>query len=400
MGLLANGISKISNPLESDDTSNAIKVCKTLGAKVKVALGHITIESHFPLESKANKINTGDSGITTRFILPALGLRQHFNQPVIFDCGEQMQKRPIASLVKALNNLGMKISYLKTKGRCPLVVRGKLMGGKILIDGTTSQYLSALLMSLPLAPNGSEIKVKNLNERPYVEMTLKWLDSFGIKYSHQKMGNIDIYKIKGGQNYRAFKKTVPGDFSSASYIIAAGCLLAGKVGLKGLDMKDPQGDKRLVDILRRMGANIELSKSKITVKGGYKLRGVDVDAKDIPDLLPTLAVIGTQAKGKTRIYNVAQARIKETDRIKSMTEGLRRMGANIREQKNGLTIYQSKLEGALVKGFNDHRTVMALTIAGLLAKGKTIIKDAQAVDKTFPHFFSTLKRLGSNITLI
>lgn len=291
-----------------------------------------------------------------------------------------------------------------------MIVKGSLIGGNAKVDGITSQYLSALLMSLPLAQKDSVISVKNLHERPYVEMTLKWLDDFGIKYFHSRLKNIDRYKIKGRQTYKYFKRQIPGDFSSASYFLAAGALIGKPIAIKGLDMNDPQGDKRLVDILRKMGANVQILKSSVIVGAGFSrpsiaggqarpLRGIKINANDIPDLVPTLAVLGTMAKGKTEITNVKQARLKETDRLHSMAEGLRAMGARIIEKKDGLVVYQSKLKGTSVKGYNDHRTVMALTLAGMLAEGQTVISDAQAVDKTFPEFYRLMKKLGAKIII-
>lgn len=411
-GLLANGRSTLINPLASDDTNTAIKVLTRLGAKIEFGNNRITVKStgkpslssltgHLPQRGRSGGavLHTGDSGITTRFILPALGLRADFNRPIVLDCGQQMRQRPIQSLVQALNDLGMDIKYQQLPGQCPLLVRGKLTGGQTQVDGTTSQYISALLMSLPLAEKDSVITVKNLHERPYVDMTLNWLNSFGINYGHSKSKNIDRYKIKGRQTYKYFRRSIPGDFSSASYFLAAGALMGQKVILKGLDMADPQGDKRLVVILKAMKAGIQVTRSSITISKAKNLRGIKIDANDIPDLVPTLAVLGTQAGGRTEISNVRQARIKETDRLHSMTQGLRAMGAKVVEKADGLIIYQSHLKGAQVQGFNDHRTVMALALAGMLASGTTTVRGAEAVNKTFPEFYRLMKKLGAKISL-
>ncbi len=398
--LLSKGTTEIKNFLDSEDTEAAFQVAKELGVQLNRSSGRLTITSAgTPIRKTFKKINTGNSGVTTRFILPVLGLRENNEQPVIFDCGEQMRARPITSLVNALNHLGMSITFLNEENQCPLLVEGALEGGTASVDGITSQYLSALLISLPLARKDSVITVKNLHERPYVEMTLSYLKSFGISYSHMRRSGSDVFKIKGGQKYRSFKKTIPGDFSSASSFIAAGCLIEGKLVLEGLDMKSSQGDKRLIEILKKMGADIKISKTKIIITGGKQLTGISIDANDIPDLVPALAIVATKARGKTKIYNVAQARLKETDRIRSMSLGLRRMGARVEEHKDGLTVYESELHGASVRGFNDHRTVMAFTVAGMLAEGKTTISDAEAVNKTFPKFFRSIKSLGAKVLL-
>ena len=400
LGSLATGKSEIENSLDCEDTQTALKVLKNLNIRILRRSGKLIVEGGgLPVKTKNKNINTGNSGITTRFILPILGLRGNNAAPLIFDCDSQMRKRPITPLVNALNNLGMKITFLKTRGNCPLVVEGALTGGSTSVDGITSQYISALLLSLPLAKKNSVITVKNLNERPYMEMTLEYLKSLGVSISHRKIKNLDVYKIRGRQQYRDFRKTISGDFSSTSCFIAAGCLIKGKIVLEGLGLKSLQGDKRLIEILRRMGADIETLKNKIVIRGGKNLTGMPVDANDIPDLLPALAVVATCAEGKTKICNVPQARLKETDRIKSMALGLRRMGARVEERTAGLTVYKSDLKGCTVSGYKDHRTVMALVVAGMIAQGTTVISNREAVSKTFPKFYQLMKGLGGNIRL-
>lgn len=396
--LLAGGRSILSNVLDSEDTQDAIRVCQALGANIIYKETDIIVNSPgLPLKDTTKAINTGNSGITTRFAMPLLGYRLNSAEPVRFDCGEQMRARPVRTLVEALNNLGMHIQYLDQPGACPLTVTGRLQGGKASVDGLSSQYLSALLIALPCAEQNSQITVNNLHERPYVEMTLNWLKEQQVHYHHQISENIDIFNIPGQQRYHPFQKMMTGDFSSASSLIIAGALLGNPVELLGLDMRDPQGDKRLISILQEMGANIVIEPSRLIIHGSKSLTGMRIDANDIPDLLPVLAVIGTQAAGKTTIVNVKQARIKETDRIHSLTEGLRRMGAKIEEREDGMTIYQSTLTGNHVRGFGDHRTVMALSIAGLVAKGVTVIDDAHAIDKTFPGFVKMMQSLGANM---
>lgn len=398
--LLAKGESTLLNLLDSADTQAAMQVCASLGARISATSHDVTINSNgLPLINCAAEINTGNSGITTRFILPLLGLRKNYASPILLNCGQQMQGRPIKSLVDALSNLGMRIQYSEQAGRLPISVTGQLEGGETVIDGITSQYLSALLIGLPCAKNDSVITVKHLHERPYVNMTLDWLQRQGIVYTHQLINHVDTFYIPGRQHYAPIKTAIKGDYSSASCLIAAAALLPSEVELQGLDNEDPQGDKRLITILQAMGADIEIEQETIKIKGHKPLTGMRIDANDIPDLVPALAVIATCAQGKTEIYNVMQARIKETDRIHSMVEGLRKMGARIEEQRDGMTIYQSTLQGAFVKGYDDHRTVMALTVAGIIANGTTIITDGEAINKTFPKFVETMQALGANMTV-
>jgi 3-phosphoshikimate 1-carboxyvinyltransferase len=398
LALLSEGESTLMNILDSDDAEDAINVCKKLGANINIHGNKLLLKSEgLPINTDIKAIHTGNSGITTRFILPLLGLRKHTQQSIIINCGEQMRARPIQSLVTALTHLGLSIEYLENEGVLPVSVSGSLKGGIAEVDGITSQYISALLISLPCAEQDSEIFVKNLHERPYMEMTLAWLKEQYIQFTHSMEKNTDIFHIKGNQRYKSFTTTIAGDFSSASYLIAAATLTEGCVELSGLNMQDPQGDKRLVTILQEMGADITIEHNSLIIQGGKLLKGIKIDANDIPDLLPTLAVIGTQAMGKTEIINVRQARIKETDRIHSMTEGLTLLGAKVDEHDDGLTVYQSKLQGASVSGYDDHRTVMALSVAGMLAEGLTVIDDAEAINKTYPKYIETMRSIGAKM---
>lgn len=401
LSVLANGKSTLYNLPTSKDVETAITVCQQLGAFVQ-RNQHCTyiISKGVPLCSEIDFVDSDNSGITTRFVMPMLGLRQSGNQPVQLDCDEQMRQRPIAPLVQALQTLGLTIDYLKKPGQLPISVRGELKGGAATVDGLTSQYLSALLLSLPSAQQDSVIRVTDLHERPYVEMTLDWLKKNNIKFAHEHIANEDIFRIPGNQRWSAQNKHIAVDFSSASYLLAAAVLIPGTVTLHGIDMTDPQGDKQLVTLLQSMGANISIDEQKrsLTIQGGNPLQWITIDGNDIPDLLPTLAVIGTQSTGCTRIYNVKHARIKETDRIHSMVEGLTKMGANVEEGEDHLTIHQSALVGATkLNGYGDHRTVMALALAGLLAQGETTITDAKAINKTFPQYVEMMQALGANM---
>lgn len=401
LATLARGKSVLHNVLQSDDTRTAINVFKTLGVNVEESGNSLLIKSSgVPLLTQANKINTGNSGITTRFVVPILGLRKKSQEEIILDCDSQMKQRPIKPLIEALQTLGLDIKCLEEDGKCPLNITGSLKSGEIKIDGLTSQYLSALLLSGPCVNGGLKIMVENLNERPYVDMTLAWLDKQNIEYKHYQMNGQDIFHLVGGQEYRPFTKIIPVDFSSASYLIATAVLIPGEVVIKNIDMNEVQGDKRIINILKDMGADITIQNNELLIRGGKPLHGITIDANDIPDMVPTLAVVATQAEGETKIINVAQARIKETDRINSMAMGLGAMGVYVEEKPDGLIIKKSLLHGAEVDGFGDHRTVMALALAGLLADGETVISMAEAVNKTFPSFVTIMNSLGCKIKVV
>ena len=399
---LCAGESCLFNFLSAEDTQDAIRVCRQLGASIiqeadtcrivgvdkQAARGMVTQKTVFV---------SGNSGITSCFLLPLLGLRDNAAQVIRVDCGEQMRGRPIAALVNALRQLGLSIDYADQSGFFPLLISGCLQGGKIRMDGGSSQQVSALLLALPCAQQDSEIWVENLVSRPYLEMTIDCLNAQKIQYTQTVRSGRTLFCIQGRQRYKAFRQLISGDFSSASYCIAAAVLIPGSVEIFGLNGDDSQGDKRLISILQTMGAAITVNSTSLLIEGGKPLQGIKIEARDIPDLLPTLAVIGTQALGKTEIMQVKHARTKETDRIRSMTLGLRQLGAHIEEKEEGMVVYQSQLKGAALEGCGDHRTVMALSLAGLLASGISSVTNAEAVAKTFPGFLTSMQALGATI---
>ncbi len=392
---LAKGVSTLHFLPESEDVSAALTVCKDLGAKIETATCHencIRVESRgFPLRPLKNTVWTANSGITTRFVLPILALTEGALLMQI-NADEQMRKRPLQDLLKNLSDLGCHID----SSTWPIAIRGPLKGGSTLVNGLTSQFISALLLSGLYAESDVELHVENLNERPYLDLTLEWLSSQNIRFEHIREGSVDHFHLRAGRVYSPIDYYVPGDYSSASTFLAAGALFDGEINLEGLDSKDLQGDRRLLSILEKMGAKLSISSHNIRVHKA-SLKGLDIDANDIPDLVPTLAVLGTQAEGVTRILNVPQARFKETDRLHSITAGLQAMGAHIEELADGLVIHPSPLHGAKVQGFNDHRTIMALALAGLLADGETVIDTAEGLRKTYPLFGDHLKALTATL---
>jgi 3-phosphoshikimate 1-carboxyvinyltransferase len=264
----------------------------------------------------------------------------------------------------------------------------------------SSQFVSSLLFSCPCAPQDTSIDVENLHERPYVEMSMHWLDRLGIRYKASP--DRTAFWVRGRQTYQAIDYTVPGDFSSATFAAVAAPLTGSVLLLQGLDFSDPQGDKGVFDILARMGATVEKSgpAAATAVNGTKMVHGRVIDLNAMPDSLPAFSVLGCVAKGETRIVNVAQARIKETDRIAVMTEELAKMGADVREERDGLTVRTSRLIGAHVNGHGDHRVVMALALAGMVAEGETVIDTAEAAAVTYPTFLEDFRKLGAQMEVV
>ena len=244
--------------------------------------------------------------------------------------------------------------------------------------------------------NDNEIKVNNIHEIPYIKMTLKWLNEQGIQY--KSADDLSNFKIKGNQHYKSFEKEVPADWSSAAFPLVAGAITQSNILIRGLDINDVQGDKAIIDYLKKMGADISTEKNGIRIQG-KELQGADIDLNPTPDALPAMCISACAAKGTTKLYNVVHARIKETDRIKVMTKELSKMGAHIREMDDGVLVDKSTLKGERVQGYNDHRVVMALALAGLIAEGTTKISTAEAVNVTFPTFIHMMQSIGAKIKM-
>jgi 3-phosphoshikimate 1-carboxyvinyltransferase len=392
---LADGESRIESPLASADTLAAMDAYRALGAEIDVTRPDVWLvrgASGRPI-APANVIDVRNSGTTLRIATGSATLVS--KGLAVFTGDDQIRRRPIGPLARSLNDLGASVTSTLDNGCAPLIVGGRLRGGRTSIEAVSSQFLTGLLMSCPLADGGSEIDVPLLNEKPYVHITLDWLERSGIQLERDELR---WFRVPGGQRYRPFSRRVPADFSSATFFLAAGVLGDNDVVVRGLDMSDQQGDKAVVDYLRQMGARVEVKPEGIHVCPG-QLQGCELDLNATPDALPMMAVVGCFARGSTSLVNVPQARLKETDRIAVMTAELARMGAKIRERPDGLEIEEGRLKPAEVYGHHDHRVVMALAVAGSAVEGRTIINTAEAMEVTFPTFVDCMSRLGGRLSL-
>jgi 3-phosphoshikimate 1-carboxyvinyltransferase len=388
---MAEGKSVLRNPLISSDTISCINGIKEFGAVVDQDNNLIISGIQGLIKPECKKIDVGNSGTTLRILTALAALASH---PVTFDGDESIRKRPMIHLLSALENLGAEVD--STEGKCPFVIRGPLKGGKTSVNGISSQFVTALLIACPLARDNTEIYVENLHERPYLKITIDWLRKQSIHFENK---GLDLFKIYGRQKYKAFDLPVPADFSSATFPLCAAAITGSEVLIKGLDFSDHQGDKEVFKFIEKMGAQIKRT-SKGTLVRGKKLKGIEIDMNATPDALPALAVVGCFAQGKTSLLNVGQARLKECDRISCMATELRKMKAEVEELEEGLIIRQSKLAGTNVCGYNDHRMVMALTIAGMASEGKTVVDSAESINITYPSFIEDMKKIGAKIELI
>lgn len=391
---LAGGRSVITNPLLSRDALSAVNVCQSFGIKFENGENRFIVHGLNGSPSvPEDVIDVGNSGTSLRFAMMTAGL---IDGCTVFTGDYQIRKRPLGSLIRVMNELGGEVFSTRGNDMAPVVVKGRLKGGRAQLDAVTSQYLSSVLINAPLLDTDSEIVITRLNEVPYAEMTMWWLNNQGIEYENDRFKTI---YIKGRQKYKPFNISIPGDFSSATFLMVLAAISGGEFMLKNLDRTDSQGDKKVLDYLQEMGAVVQYSEEGIMIKGNG-LKGIEIDMNSTPDALPAMAVAGCFAEGETRLVNVPQARMKETDRIHVMCEELGRMGADIEELPDGLIIRNSKLRGCTVSGYDDHRIVMALAVAGLNIDGETIIETAEAMNVTFPEFPQLIRECGGDIELI
>ena len=382
----------VKRPLVSADTRATIAACEAFGAKITRKDDIEIVGVSGKPQTPEDVINVLNSGTTMRFCSAVASL----TDGAVLTGDSSIRSRPNGPLLSALNDLGVNAFSVRGNGKAPLVVHGRMKGGLARLNGSvSSQFLSALLIACPLAEGDTKIVIEGeLKSRPYAEITLDMLQEAG---AHIEAGKQE-FEIEGGQSYNLKNYTIPGDFSSASYPLAAAAVTGGEVVVRGV-LPSRQGDSAIVDILRLMGAEISWDQVEgiLRIKG-QELHGVDVDASLTPDLVPTIAVLGALAKGKTVVSNAEHVRHKETDRLHAMATELSKMGADIKEKPDGLEIVGGELHGCDVKGYDDHRIVMALAIAGMAA-GKTRIDTAECVDVSYPGFFQEMVSMGANISV-
>ncbi|AXR81571.1 3-phosphoshikimate 1-carboxyvinyltransferase [Natrarchaeobaculum sulfurireducens] len=349
-------------------------------------------------EVPADVIDCDNSGTTMRLVTAAAALADGIS---VLTGDESLRSRPQGPLLDAIAALGGEAASTRGNGQAPLVVTGPIASGEVSIPGdVSSQYITALLMAGAVTDEGIDVVLETeLKSAPYVDVTLEVLSDFGVDAQE----TADGFSVDGGQSYRRAggEYAVPGDFSSISYPLAAGAI-AGEAGVR-IEGANPsaQGDTAIVEIVDRMGADVDWDREAGVIDvSSASLSGIEVSVEDTPDLLPTIATLGAVADGETHITNAEHVRYKETDRVSAMAEELGKMGVETTEERDSLTIHgsDSSLEGATVSGRGDHRIIMSLALAGLVADGETTIEGTEHVDVSFPGFFDALSGLGVDLT--
>lgn len=385
---LADGVSTLAGVLESDDTRVMIDALDLLGVPVTRdrTLGTAIVGGcggDWP--AKEANLHLGNSGTSIRFLTAACAVGHGIYR---LDGVARMRQRPIADLVETLGALGAD-ARCQPSGCPPVVVRADgLPGGTAKIAGnTSSQYLSAVLLAAPVAQGPVELTLSgDLVSEPYVEMTLKVMESFGVRAERAARG----YRIEP-QRYRATAYAIEPDASAASYFFAAAAITGGKVTVEGLTRSALQGDVHFVDALERMGCAVTEGADSLTVAGG-PLRGIDIDMNAISDTAQTLAAVAVFADGPMTIRHIAHVRHKETDRIAAVATELRRLGQEVEEFGDGLTIRPRPVTPAVVQTYDDHRMAMSFALVGLGAAGVRIA-DPECTAKTYPGYWEDLARL-------
>lgn len=392
---LAHGESIIHNVLPSPDTEAMIRACIALGAKIRSEKKSLFITgTGGNLSTPLNVIDVGNSGQALRFIGAIATLAPHHT--ILTGDNSICTLRPVAPLLDGLTQLGASAISSKSDSHAPIIVKGPAKAGKITVDGKDSQPVSALLMLAAMLEGTTTIEVTNPGETPWIGMTLYWLKRMGVEFSND---NYHTYTVTGPNRFAAFEYTVPSDWSSATFPIAAAVITNSELTLEHVSFDDPQGDKQFVEVLEKMGAKFTRNRQTGTLHvhshGG--LSGITVNVNDIIDCVPVLAALACYADSPTTILGAGIARCKESDRLSAITTELGKMGAQIEENPDGLVVSPSTLEGANMSSYHDHRIAMALAVATLGARSKSIIQDITCVAKSFPGFAQTMQGWSADI---
>jgi 3-phosphoshikimate 1-carboxyvinyltransferase len=385
---LANGKSKISSPLISDDTEATISVLRKLGIEIKVNEDSIEIDGGKFREPKED-LFCGESGTTMRLMT---AICSSIEGRCKLTGGQSLSNRPMKTLVDGLKQLG--VNCYCNDQLPPVIVEGGLEGGVVEIPGNiSSQFISGLLLVAPLAKQDVTIKLTTeLESKSYVLMTIETQRVFGINVIISE--DFRKFYVKK-QDYKTNSFKVEGDWSSASFLLASG-VFSGQVEIENLNIKSLQADREIMKILEKMKAMIKIENDFI-ISEKSELYSIEFDVSDHPDIFPILCVLSANAKNKSIITGVRRLKIKESNRVEAMKEGLIRMGINFIESNGKIMIEGGTPKGAIIDSKNDHRIAMAFAVLGLVAKGETIITNAECVSKSFPDFWDVMKKINAKV---
>lgn len=382
---LSGGVCKVAPVAMSDDISATIKCIEALGAKTSLKGNVLVVDGTGMFKKKAAVLDCFESGSTLRFFIPIAAAG---GVNATFKGRGRLPERPLGVYLESLPEAGVKCLC---ENNLPLTIEGKLQSGVFNIAGNvSSQFITGFLLALPLLKGDSRIVLTTeLQSEGYVDMTIRCMERFGVLVERTDYG----YYVRGNQYYRARDYLCEGDWSQAAFFMAAGAL-SGEITVDGLSFMSAQGDKKIASLLSEFGADVKMTDNGVTVKAS-ELRAIDIDASQIPDLVPILAVTASFAKGTTRIFNAERLRVKESDRLKSTADMLNALGGSVEITDDGLNITgKDRLKGGSVNGCNDHRIVMSASIAALRCENKVEITDRESINKSFPNYFEEYEKLG------
>jgi len=389
LSLLTNGNTVIRNINFSDDVLAAINIVTELGVKTNISKETLVLESKGKIKnSTIYNLNCGESGLCLRMFSPILSL---FKNRYILDGTGSLKNRTVEMVEKGLNKLGA--SCISNSGFLPVEINGQINGADITIDGSiSSQFLSGLLIALPLCTQNSNIKVKNLKSRPYIDLTLKMVREAGIIIKESEK---NIFTVKGNQKYNPFDIVAEGDWSGASFMLTAGAI-SGEIIVKNLQNNSFQADKVILDVLGIAGAEIKKNNDFIVVKK-KDLNPFEFDISESPDLFSPIAVLAANCDGKSIINGTNRLKYKESKRGEVIKKEFKLLGIRAEIFKNRIEIYGGNIGGGKVSANNDHRIAMALAIMGISSIKGVEIDGWESVSKSYKDFFSDLQNIGGNI---
>ena len=381
--LLADGETILRNLDFCDDTLSAIRVIETLGAEVE-RLDERTVKVRGGLAPKSNTLNVGESGLATRMFTPIASL---CDVPITIQGEGTLIYRPMNMMIEPLRKLGVEVR--DGGGRLPVEVCGPVRGGEIDVDGSvSSQFLTGLLMALPLAKEDTTIAVANAVSKPYLDMTIDLASKFGVNIQHN---DYEEFFVEGDQKYEAADLVIEGDWSAAAMLLVAGAI-AGEITLTNVSMLSKQADVAICDALVRAGASVTSEPNSITVES-RDLVAFEFNATQCPDLFPALAALAAAAEGESVIYGTHRLEHKESNRAETIAEEYKKLGIEVRLEGDAMYIKGGKIRSAEVESHHDHRIAMSLAVSALRSDGELLIRNAECVAKSFPDFFAVLESL-------
>ncbi|MCD6465192.1 3-phosphoshikimate 1-carboxyvinyltransferase [Candidatus Bathyarchaeota archaeon] len=393
---LSDGCSTVRNVLICDDTLATINACRMLGAEiVELSDGAFRIFGSPKPETPNNVIDCGGSGSTIRFLTPVCALADGIS---VLTGNESLRRRPMGPLLDALNQIGVKCYSTRMNGCPPIIVfGGGIKGGKANIRGdVSSQFISGLLFATPMAEKDTEIVLTtSLESKPYVEMTLNILEKHGIA----ARTDFHVFHVPSGQRYRPHDHFIEGDYSSAAFPLSAAAITGSNIKVKNLLKETLQGDRFIIDILNDAGVYVNVGEDFIETGGSsQRLKPLNVDMRDNPDLVPVCVVLAAFADGKSVIRGIRRLRFKESNRVEALLSEFSKMGVKINVLDDVMEVYGGgRIHGAEIDPHGDHRIAMACAIAALKASGETVIHDAECINKSYPNFVRDMRILGADI---